>query len=107
MKAFVFEQGEHKIKDMDVAAPQGKEVVVNLKAAGLNRRDLYISNRLGKEAAALIIGTDGAGIIEAVGSEVEQVHVGDAVISNTALRWDTKSVAPSACHDLLSMDDHV
>lgn len=106
MKAFVFEQGEHKIKDMDVAAPQGKEVVVNLKAAGLNRRDLYISNRLGKEAAALIIGSDGAGIIEAVGSEVEQVNVGDEVIINPALRWETKSVAPPASFDILGMPDH-
>src|SRR5699024_7248400 len=106
MKAFVFEQGEHKIKDMDVAAPQGKEVVVNLKAAGLNRRDLYISNRLGKDAAALIIGSDGAGIIEAVGSEVEQVNVGDEVIINPALRWEKKSVAPPASFDILGMPDH-
>src|SRR5699024_2458890 len=106
MKAFVFEQGEHKIKDMDVAAPQGKEVVVNLKAAGLNRRDLYISNRLGKEAAALIIGSDGAGIIEAVGSEGEQVNVGDEVIINPALRWETKSVAPPASVDILGMPNH-
>src|SRR5699024_7299802 len=106
MKAYVFEQGEHKIKDMDVAAPQGKEVVVNLKAYGLTRRDLYISNRLGKEAAALSIGSDGAVIIEAVGSEVEQVNVGYDVIINPALRWETKSVAPPASFDILGMPDH-
>lgn len=106
MKAFVFEQGEHKIKEMDDVSPGKGEVVVNLKTAGLNRRDLSISKRLGKEAAALIIGSDGAGIIEAIGQDVRDVHIGDEVIINPALRWEKNSVAPPTSFDILGMPDH-
>ncbi|MFD2628199.1 zinc-binding dehydrogenase [Oceanobacillus kapialis] len=106
MKAFVHEYGELKIKEMEEPVPTEGQVVVALKAAGLNRRDLYIPNRRGDEQAALILGSDGAGIIEAVGQGVDNVKIGDEVIVNPGLRWYENSDAPPAQFDILGMPDH-
>lgn len=106
MKAFVLERGSWDVKDMPNPELGQGEVVVALKAAGLNRRDIYIPNRIGKEEKALIIGSDGAGIVEAVGDHVKDVKVGDEVIINPALRWEENSDAPPKGFDILGMPDH-
>ena len=106
MKAFVLEQGELKIKDMPEPTAQKGEVVVALKIAGLNRRDLYIKNRWGKKEAPLILGSDGAGVIEAIGEGVNHLSVGDEVIINPAVRWYENSDAPPKGFDILGMPDH-
>ncbi|MDS9471709.1 zinc-binding dehydrogenase [Sporosarcina pasteurii] len=106
MKAFVHEFGQLKIKEMEVPTASDGEVVVALKAAGLNRRDLYIPNRRGDDAEALVLGSDGAGVIEAVGEGVTNVSVGDEVMINPALRWDENSEAPPKEFDILGMPDN-
>src|SRR5690625_1317806 len=106
MKAFVLKRGELKIKDMPEPKVEKGEVIVALKVAGLNRRDLYIKNRWGIKEEALILGSDGAGIIEAVGEGVDQFKVGDEVLINPALRWYENSDAPPKEFDILGMPDH-
>src|SRR5690625_3845066 len=82
------------------------EVIVALKVAGLNRRDLYIPNRMGNKEEALILGSDGAGVIEAVGEGVHQFKVGDEVIINPSLGWEKNSDAPPEGFDILGMPNH-
>lgn len=106
MKAFVLEKGKLYIKEMEDPVPRAGEVVVSLKVAGLNRRDLYIPNRMGVVNEALIIGSDGAGTISAVGEGVTTWRVGDEVIINPSLRWDKNSDAPPEGFDILGMPDH-
>ncbi|MGK7378881.1 zinc-binding dehydrogenase [Planococcus sp. 1R117A] len=106
MKAFVIESGELKVKDMKEPELKTGEVVVALKTAGINRRDLGLPKRYGNRPEALIIGSDGAGIIEAVGEGVSGLSVGDEVIINPALRWYENSDAPPAEFDILGMPDH-
>lgn len=106
MKAYVYEYGEHKIKDMPEVAPKEDEVVVKLKVAGLNRRDLYIANRLGPDEPALTLGSDGAGIITEVGEAVQNLEIGDEVIINPALRWEENTLAPPTDFDILGMPDN-
>ena len=106
MKAFVIESGELKVKEMEEPQAKAREVVVALKTAGINRRDLGLPKRYGSRPEALIIGSDGAGVIEAVGEEVSGFSVGDEVIVNPALRWYTNSDAPPAEFDILVMPDH-
>ena len=106
MQAFVYEYGKLKLKEMPEPTPGSGEVVVALRVAGLNRRDLYIPNRRGENAEALILGSDGAGVVESVGEDVENTQVGDEVIINPALRWDEESPAPPESFDILSMPDH-
>lgn len=106
MQAFVLEYGELKIKDMPEPVAGKREIVVKLKTAGLNRRDLYIPNRYGKDKSALILGSDGAGIVESIGEDVTTVKVGDEVIVNPALRWKDNSDAPPPSFDILGMPDN-
>lgn len=106
MKAFVLEQEELKLKEMPEPTAAAGEVVVSLKVAGLNRRDLYIRNRWNKKDEALILGSDGAGVVEAVGNGVDQFQVGDEVIINPSLRWYENSDAPPKDFDILGMPDH-
>ena len=106
MKAFVLERGELKLKEMPEPVAGPREIVVKLKVAGLNRRDLYIQKRMGNKEETLILGSDGAGVIEAVGEGVDQFAVGDEVIINPSLRWDKNSDAPPEGFDILGMPDH-
>jgi zinc-binding alcohol dehydrogenase/oxidoreductase len=64
------------------------EAVVQLKAAALNHRDLWI--QLGQYAGIktpMILGSDGAGTVLTVGSPKDTAWVGREVIINPALDW--------------------
>lgn len=106
MKAFVMEAGEWKLKDMPEPIAKSEEVVVSLKAAGINRRDLGLIKRYGDNPEAMIIGSDGAGVVESVGEDVIDFAAGDEVLINPALRWYANSEAPPAEFDILGMPDH-
>ncbi len=105
MKAYVYEDGQLALKNMPEPEVGVEEVLVSLRVAGLNRRDLHIPNRIGEGKEALILGSDGAGVIEAVGTNVEHVTVGEEVIINPALRWNENSDAPPETFDILGMPD--
>lgn len=105
MQAFIHERGQLKIDEMKDPVAGAGEVVVKLRTAGLNRRDLYIPNRRGSEADALVLGSDGAGVVASLGEGVEGYAVGDEVIINPALRWPNNSDAPPAEFDILGMPD--
>ena len=94
------------MKDMQEPEAKSGEVVVRLKTAGINRRDLGLLKRYGDNPEALVIGSDGAGIIESVGEGVADFTEGDEVIINPALRWFANSDAPPAEFDILGMPDH-
>lgn len=106
MKAFVLEYGKLFLKEMEEPECGKNDVVVKLKAAGLNRRDLMIPKRHGDDKEALILGSDGAGIVEAVGEMVTRFQPGDEVIINPSLGWFENTPAPPANYEILGMPDH-
>lgn len=106
MKAYVLKKGKLKIREMEEPSPGYKEVLVSLRTAGLNRRDLGIPNRVGKDKDPLILGSDGAGIVEKVGEGATRFKVGDEVMINPSLRWYDNSDAPPVDFDILGMPNH-
>ncbi|PZQ41638.1 MAG: quinone oxidoreductase, partial [Ectopseudomonas oleovorans] len=67
-------------RDYQPAAPGPREVRVANKAIGLNFIDTYFRSGLYQPPALpSSLGTEGAGVVEAIGSEVEGLKVGDRV----------------------------
>lgn len=106
MKALIHEKGNLKISEVKNPIPNSGEVIVSILAAGLNRRDLMIPRRRGDAEEPLILGSDGAGVIESVGKGVKGWSIGDEVIINPSLRWFEKSAYPPKDFDILGMPDH-
>lgn len=73
--------GSFQIDFIEVGEPQGDEVLVELKAAGICHTD-YDSLSWGK---AIVMGHEGAGIVRSVGPNVRKVQPGDSVILNWAI----------------------
>jgi NADPH:quinone reductase-like Zn-dependent oxidoreductase len=92
MKAVVLRElgGPEKLVLEEVPDPQPGtgEVVVRLKAAALNHRDVWI--RIGRYAGIklpIILGSDGAGTVHSVGAEVDPSLIGSPVLINPCLDW--------------------
>ena len=94
------------LREMEVGQPGPGEVRVKLKTAGINHRDLFVLHRHKPTEPPLIIGSDGAGIIDAVGDDVKGVNVGDEVIINPGLGWKEKSDAPPEGFEIVGLPDH-
>lgn len=111
MKAFVLQQvGDSRdVQLQDVADPtpgQG-EVVVRVRAAALNHRDVYITQ--GQYAGLkfpIIPGSDGVGEIAAIGNGVEGWHVGDAVVINPSLDWGDDPAVSGPQWRILGLPDN-
>lgn len=91
MKAIIHGDQGLRVGEMPEPTAKSKEVVVAIKTAGLNRRDLYIPDRRGNKGHDLVLGSDGAGIVETVGEGVTKWSVGDEVLINPSLNWFEKS----------------
>lgn len=76
------------LQEMPVPSPRGPDdVLVRLHAAALNRLDLFVIDGLPGVAPAfpLIVGADGAGVVEAAGPAVRGFDPGDRVMINPGL----------------------
>ena len=64
------------------------EALVRIKAAAVNRRDWWIQQ--GKYAGLkfpIVLGSDGAGVVEQVGSDSDRQWVGQEVVINPSIDW--------------------
>ncbi len=87
--------------------PGPGEVLVRLQAAALNHRDLYLLQG-GRTPAGhtFVLGSDGAGTIEAIGPGVREAGVGDQVLVYPAMRWGNRESAPGASFAVLGGADN-
>jgi NADPH2:quinone reductase len=65
--------------DAPLGKPGSNEVCLQQKACGLNFIDVYYRSGLYKQALPTGLGSEGAGVIEAVGPDVTHLKVGDRV----------------------------
>lgn len=99
MKAIVH-SGENGLKGLvykDVLdkQPGFGEVKIKLKAAGLNHRDLFLIADRTTGDAPFILGSDGAGMIEALGEGVASLAIGSEVIINPCIGWELTRIVPT------------
>lgn len=108
MKAIVLRElgGPSKLRyeDVEVPTPKANEVLIRLKYASLNRRDLFITYGMypGMKLPS-ILGADGAGEVVAVGEQVTNMKMGNAVVINPALNWGENRACHGPEHHILGM----
>lgn len=82
-----------RVAEFDKPAPGPGEILVKLKAAALNHRDIWVTLGRKPEAPPVILGSDGAGVIEQVGEGVSATP-GQEVVINPSLGWLRNGAAP-------------
>src|SRR5271157_1753343 len=73
--------GPENMKLVETPTPQPgpKQALVRIRAAGVNFIDVYFRIGLYKADLPATLGSEGAGVVEAIGPEVTEVAVGDRV----------------------------
>jgi len=74
--------------------PGPGDALVELRAAALNRRDVFIRKGVAPSPLPVIPGSDGAGVVRTVGAGVSGVEVGDEVVILPSLAWGDREDAP-------------
>src|ERR1700730_1365263 len=100
------EADQLKTEEAPAPVPGAGEVVVRLEAAALNHRDVWI--RKGLYAGIklpVILGSDGAGEVEAVGPGGDAKLVGQRVVVNPGLDWGDDPRVQGAHFRILGLPD--
>lgn len=78
--AVLREPGDVRVEDVELDEPKAGEVLVRMAAAGVCHSDLHLANgALGDGRWPMVLGHEGAGVVEAVGDGVTGVRPGDRV----------------------------
>ena len=84
------------LEDLPLPSPGHGQVLAAVKAAGVNLFDTQLRSGLYKRDLPLTLGLEGAGIVEAVGADVDHIAVGDRVVFIFAAgSYATHTLAPA------------
>jgi NADPH:quinone reductase-like Zn-dependent oxidoreductase len=74
-----------RYEDAPDPEPGPGQVLVRLAAVSLNHLDVWVRKGLPSAPKPHILGADGAGVVEALGAGVDNLHAGDRVVINPGL----------------------
>lgn len=103
MKALVLSTINEAVELQDIPMPQpaAGQVLVRLYAAALNHRDVFIQKGLYPGIQTpVILGSDGAGVVTALGAGVDAQWLHKEVILLPGFGWDNEPVQPKTYHIL-------
>lgn len=81
MRAAVFDgPGRVAVEELELEAPRAREVLVRLGASGVCHSDLHVVDGEWTRPTPVVMGHEGAGVVEAVGAGVRGVSAGDHVV---------------------------
>jgi zinc-binding alcohol dehydrogenase/oxidoreductase len=94
-----------QLDELELPRPRESDVLVRVRAAGLNRRDVFITQGLYPNIRLPVtLGSDGAGEIAALGSVFAGLELGDEVVIDPMLAWgDDPRVWDAAHSSILGM----
>jgi len=85
MKAAVFRQTHAPltIESVEIDKPWGREVLVRTAASGVCHSDLHVVDGVGRWPLdrPIVLGHEGAGVVEAIGADVTTLRPGDHVVA--------------------------
>ncbi|MCY7362560.1 MAG: zinc-binding dehydrogenase [Ignavibacteria bacterium] len=95
------------IEDFPIPEITNNEILINVKYASINHRDVWITKGLySRIKLPVILGSDCSGIIHSKGSDVTEFNIGDEVIINPGLNWGTDENFQSKEFKILGMPDN-
>ncbi len=96
-----------EVREQKPPVPVKDQALVRLHAASLNHRDLWIrSEQSNVSEHGIILGSDGCGVVEAVGEEGDASLIGKEVIINPSLEWGKEPGFQSDAFKILGYPDH-
>ena len=81
---FVGQGSPLEVTEIDLEEPGPTDVLVRMYAVGLCGSDLHVIRGEWARPAPMVLGHEGSGVVEAVGSEVSDIHPGDHVVLSWA-----------------------
>ncbi len=95
-----------RLEEVPDPQPGPGEVVVRLHAAALNHRDVFIVQKLYPNIKLpAILGSDGAGVVSAVGEGVSAELLGQEVVVNPSLEWGDDERTQGPKYRILGMPE--
>lgn len=95
------------LETVETPNPRPGEALVRLKTAALNHRDLWQRKGAYGKMAGLpcVLGSDGCGVVEAVGTDADNAWIGRVVVINPSLDWGPADEAPGPLWRILGIPD--
>lgn len=109
MKAVVLQEIKQTTSIQEVETPTAGvgEVIVQIKAAALNHRDVFIQQGLYPSIKLpTVLGSDGSGVVSAVGEGVSEEWIGKEVIVNPSHNWGDNDGFYGKNFKILGMPDN-
>ncbi len=110
MKAVILTQiggpDQLQVTEVETPEPASDQVRVRLSASALNHRDVWIT--LGQYPGIrlpCILGSDGAGVVDQIGSEAPSALLGQDVVIYPAYNWGENPRFPNPAFRVLGMPD--
>jgi NADPH:quinone reductase-like Zn-dependent oxidoreductase len=109
MKAAVFKGKDYPLTVEDIKRPKPikDQVLIRVKYAALNHRDLWVMQEQTQHFPnGIVLGSDGCGIIEDVGEDADPLLVGAEVIINPSLDWGNNPMVQGDAFRILGFPDN-
>lgn len=109
MKAALFKSKDQPLVVEDIKKPKPikDQVLIKLKYAALNHRDLWLMEEQTQQFPnGIILGSDGCGVIEDVGEDADPLLVGAEVIINPSLEWGNNPFVQGDSFKILGLPDN-
>ncbi|HLT71671.1 MAG TPA: zinc-binding dehydrogenase, partial [Cyclobacteriaceae bacterium] len=87
--------------------PVKDQVLVRIHYAALNHRDLWVMTEQQQTFPdGIILGSDGSGVIESVGEDVDPLHMGLEVVINPGHEWGDNAIVQGHAFKILGFPDN-
>lgn len=109
MRAAVFKGRDLplQVEEYKKLKPVKDQVLVRLKYAALNHRDLWLIQEQSQQfPQGIILGSDGSGVVEDVGEDADPLMVGAEVVINPSLDWGNNPVVQADSFRILGFPDN-
>lgn len=109
MKAAVFKGKDFPltVEEFKKPRPVKDQVLIRLKNAALNHRDLWLMQEQAQHyPQGIVLGSDGCGIVEETGEDADPLLIGAEVVINPSLDWGNSPMVQADSFRILGLPDN-